>query len=66
MGVRCLSGELDHLVPAGFVGPATALVFTAEYAGLLFTERAGAGEGMEELGYRQLRSGEKWDRRFHE
>ena len=48
---RCgLGGEIYHLVPAGLVGPAAALVFAAEYARLLVTEGAGAGGRFQEVG----------------
>ena len=45
-----IGGELDHLVPAGLVGPAAFGVFAAEDAGLLAAEGAGAGGGFQEVG----------------
>ena len=43
VGRRGLGGEIDHLVPAGGVGPAAVGVFAGQDAGLLVTEGAGTG-----------------------
>ena len=44
----------ESALPAGLVGPAAALVFAGEDAGLLVAEGAGAGDGLQEGGQGHL------------